>query len=119
MSNVTVDHETDRYYMPRILDAIKTSLSLEKQRDYRNIVLVQVVIIVFGLTLTEFLQGGSKTDLAKPIITVFSLFGIAYAFLLWDLLKNFTKSKLLIQVYFIVLLGITLMGAMVEFPYYT
>ena len=104
--------------MPGILDTIRVGLSLEKQRDYRNIVVVQVVIIVIGLTFTEFLEGGSRTDIAKTIIIVFSLFGVTYAFLLWDLLKNFTKSKLLIQFYFIVLVGITLTGALVEFPYY-
>lgn len=103
----------------KILNSIRAGLSLEKQRDYRNIVIVQVVIIVFGLTLTEFLQGGSKTDIAKPIITVFSVFGVTYAFLLWDLLKNFTKNKLLLQLFFVVLLGITLTGMLVEFPYYT
>jgi hypothetical protein len=92
---------------------------LEKQRDYRNVVLVQIIIIVFGLTLTEFLSGGSKTDLAKPIITIFSVFGVTYAFLLWDMLKNFTESKILIRLYFIVLIGITVMGTLVEFPYYT
>jgi len=102
----------------RIVNTIRAGLSLEKQRDYRNIVVVQVVIIVFGLTLTEFLQGGSKTEVAKPIITIFSFFGVTYAFLLWDLLKNFTKNKLLLQVFFLVLIGITLMGALVEFPYY-
>src|SRR5688572_26272872 len=105
--------------MPRrLIDSLKNSLSLEKQRDYRNIVLVQVIIIVFGLTLTEFLEGGSKTAVAKPIITIFSIFGVTYAFLLWDLLKNFTKSKALIRIYFVMLIGITLVGTLVEFPYY-
>jgi hypothetical protein len=103
----------------RLLDSIRIALSLEKQRDYRNIVIVQVIIIVFGLTLTEFLSGGSRTAMAKPIITIFSVFGVTYAFLLWDLLKNFTKSKFLIRLYFLILLGITVMGALVEFPYYT
>ena len=120
MVNVTVDCETYHYIaMPGILNTIRAGLSLEKQRDYRNIVVVQVIIIVFGLTLTEFLEGGSRTDIAKTIVTIFSVFGVTYAFLLWDLLKNFTKSKLLIQVYFVVLIGITLVGALLEFPYYT
>jgi len=103
----------------RLLESIRIALSLEKQRDYRNIVIVQVIIIVFGLTLTEFLSGGSRTAIAKPIITIFSVFGVTYAFLLWDLLKNFTESKFLIRLYFLILLGITVMGALVEFPYYT
>jgi hypothetical protein len=106
--------------MPRrlIVNSLR-ALLLEKQRDYRNVVVVQIIIVVFGLTLTEFLSGGSKTAIAKPIITIFSFFGVAYAFLLWDLLKNFTKSKLLIQIYFFVLIGITVMGMLGEFPYYT
>lgn len=101
-----------------IVDSI-TKVNQEKQKDYRNVVLIQVVIIVFGLTLSEFLLAGARTALAKAIITVFSVFGVTYAFLLWDLLKNFTKNKLLIHIYFFTLLGITLMGALVEFPYYT
>jgi hypothetical protein len=92
MFNVTVNCVTYHYMpMPGILDTIRVGLSLEKQRDYRNIVVVQVVIIVIGLTFTEFLEGGSRTDVSKTIIIVFSLFGVTYAFLLWDLLKNFTK----------------------------
>src|SRR5688572_3888618 len=101
-----------------LIDSRKIALILEKQRDYRNIVVVQIIIIVFGLTLTEFLEGGSRTPLAKAIITVFSVFGIVYAFLLLDLLKNFTKNKFLIRLYFFVLIGITLAGTLVEFPYY-
>lgn len=90
----------------------------EKQKDYRNVVIIQIVIIVFGLTLSEPLLQDTKSPLSKLIISVFSFFGAAYAFLLWDLLRNFTSSKLLLRTIFGTLCGIVLVGILAEFPYY-
>lgn len=99
----------------------KSSIEIgaEKQKDYRNIVLIQIVIIVFGLTLSEFLLEGMHTAAAKLVTTVFSFFGAMYAFLLWDLLRNFTGSKLLVRLFLFTLIGIVGTGMLVEFPYYT
>jgi hypothetical protein len=91
----------------------------EKQKDYRNIVFIQIIIIVFGLTLSGFVLEDSKTPAAKLVLTIFSCFGLTYSFLLWDLLRNFTKSKLLIRIYLILLFGSIGTGVLVEFPYYT
>jgi hypothetical protein len=93
-------------------------LQKEKTKDYRNIVLIQVAIIVFGLTLSEPLLSDPKSEVSKLIIAVFSFFGAVYAFLLWDLLRNFTRSRLLIQVILGVLCFIVVLGVLVEFPYY-
>jgi hypothetical protein len=93
-------------------------LQKEKTKDYRNIVLIQVAIIVFGLTLSEPLLSDPKSEVSKLIIAVFSFFGAVYAFLLWDLLRNFTHSRLLIQVILGVLCFIVVLGVLVEFPYY-
>jgi hypothetical protein len=90
----------------------------EKTKDYRNVVLIQIIIIVFGLTLSQPLMEDSKSDVSKFIIAVFSFFGAAYAFLLWDLLRNFTKNKTLLGVILFVLMGIVVVGSLVEFPYY-
>jgi hypothetical protein len=90
----------------------------EKQKDYRNIVVIQMVIIVFGLTLSEPLIANPHSEVSKFIISVFSFFGAAYAFQLWDLLRNFTESRSLIMAVFLVLSGIVLTGILVEFPYY-
>ena len=54
----------------------------------------------------------------KFIISIFSFFGALYAFLLWDLLRNFTKSKGLILGTLIVLSLIVITGILAEFPYY-
>ena len=96
----------------------KTELQLEKAKDYRNVVLIQIIIVVFGLTLSEPLLADSKSDVSKFIITIFSFFGATYAFLLWDMLRNFTTNRILIRTILIVLGGIVVTGTLVEFPYY-
>ena len=90
----------------------------EKQKDYRNVVINQVVIIILGLTISEFLLDGATTPAGKAVATIFSFFGVLYSFLLWDLLRNFTNSNLLINIFLVILLGIVTVGLMVEFPYY-
>jgi asparagine N-glycosylation enzyme membrane subunit Stt3 len=96
----------------------RVELQREKLKDYRNIVLVQVIIVVFGLVLSEPLIENSKSDISKFIISIFSFFGAAYAFLLWDLLRNFTESRALVITILVVLSGIVVTGMLVEFPYY-
>ena len=96
----------------------RRELQREKTKDYRNVVLIQIIIIVFGLTLSEPLLTDSKSDVSKFIITIFSFFGATYAFLLWDLLRNFTQRKTLIATILFVLMGIVVTGTLVEFPYY-
>ena len=91
----------------------------EKQKDYRNVVIIEIIIIVLGLTLSEFLLEGTRTQASKLVITIFSTFGVLYAFLLWDLLRNFTSNKSLIRVFLIVLIATISTGILAEFPYYT
>ncbi|MFN3841172.1 MAG: hypothetical protein ACK4RF_10750 [Cyclobacteriaceae bacterium] len=93
-------------------------LQQEKQKDYRNVVLIQVMIITMGLLLSGTLLADSKSEISKFIISVFSFFGALYAFLLWDLLRNFTSSNLLIRSILFVLIGIVVFGILIEFPYY-
>lgn len=90
----------------------------EKQKDYRNVVIIQVIIIVFGLTFSDFLIGDPSTPGAKLITTILSFFAAVYSFLLWDLLRNFTSSKILINTILIILSGVVIVGSMSEFPYY-
>jgi len=90
----------------------------EKQKDYRNVVIIQVIIIVLGLTLTEPVLVDSKSQESKLIISVFLLFSTTYMFLLWDLLRNFTDNRSLIITIFVVLSGIVVIGSLGEFPYY-
>ena len=102
------------------LKAILPNIDLQKEKakDYRNIVLIQVIIITAGLLLSEPLLNDSKSQESKLIISIFSFFGAGYAFLLWDVLRNFTTSRILILTIFFILIGIVVTGIMVEFPYY-
>ena len=96
----------------------KAEIQFEKTKDYRNVVLIQIVIIVMGLTLSGPILEDSKSDLSKFIITVFSGFGAIYTFLLCDLLRNFTKNKVLLFVIFTLLIVTIGVGILAEFPYY-
>ncbi len=96
----------------------RTELQREKQKDYRNVVIIQVIIITLGLILYEPLLEDSSSGLSKIIITIFSAFGALYAFLLWDLLRDLTKNIILIKTILPILIGIFVFGIMIEFPYY-
>ncbi len=96
----------------------KLELQKEKAKDYRNVVIIQIIIVVLGLVLYEPLLEDSGSDISKFIITLFSTFGAIYAFLLWDLLRNFTNNKKLIIVILVLLVAIVTAGILVEFPYY-
>jgi hypothetical protein len=74
--------------------------------------------VVLGVVLAEPLLADTKSEVSKAIISVFSFFGALYAFLLWDLLRNFTDSRALISGILAVLTGIVITGILVEFPYY-
>jgi hypothetical protein len=95
-----------------------TELQKEKQQDYRNVVITQIIIITFGLTLSGPVLEDSNSSISKFIITVFFGFGTVYNFLMWDLLRNFTKNRLMIIIIFFVLIGMIIFGMLTEFPYY-
>lgn len=105
-----------QFSLQQVLSRIE--LQREKAKDYRNVVILQIIIIGTGLTLSEPLLEDNKSDISKLITSIFSFFGAVYAFLLWDLLRNFTKSKTLILLTLIVLILIVFTGILAEFPYY-
>lgn len=96
----------------------KIDLAREKQKDFRNVVIVQAIIIVLTLTLSQPLLDDPHSDLSKFIISIFSFLGALNIFLMWDLLRNFTLNKTLLLTILLILLGIVLTGILVEFPYY-
>ncbi len=104
--------------MFRFLSNHASDKEKEKKKDYRNVVIIQIIIIVSGLVLSTTLNYQHPTFADKLIITLFSGFGAFYSFLLWDLLKDFTTNKWLTGIYFVVLLVIVSFGLMGEFPFY-
>lgn len=95
-----------------------TELQREKAKDYRNLVLVLVAIIVACLLISEPLTSDPDSAASRLITSVLSVFGALYAYLLWDLLRNFTASKVLLTAFLVVLAGIVGTGMLIEFPYY-
>lgn len=96
----------------------KFDLAREKQKDFRNVVIVQSIIVVLTLTLSQPLLDDPSSDTSKLIISIFSFLGALNIFLMWDLLRNFTLNRTLILTILIVLCGIVFTGILVEFPYY-
>ncbi len=90
----------------------------EKNKDYRNVVIIQAIIIISGLVLSTFINYENPKFSDKLIITLFSGFGAYYSFLLWDLLKDFTTNKILIGAFLFVLTTIVIIGLLGEFPFY-
>jgi hypothetical protein len=96
----------------------RAELQREKLKDYRNVVVIQIILIVFVLIFSGPLHENSRSEVSKLIISILSFCGAIYSFLLWDLLRNFSTSKFLIKGIVIVLVAILVIGMLGEFPYY-
>jgi hypothetical protein len=90
----------------------------EKRKDYRNVVIIQTVIITVGLLLSDIILKEQESITSKLIITLFSTFSGVYAFLLWDLMRNFTNNQLLIKGVLGVIVLVVIVGLLTEFPFY-
>ena len=93
-------------------------LQSEKLKDYRRVVIVQMLIVVLGMIIAALFDPGSKEGPGLVANLVFSGFGAFYAFLLWDMLRNFTSNLLLIDIIFFTLIIIVIVGIIVENPFY-
>jgi hypothetical protein len=84
----------------------KNELNIEKEKDYKNIVYLQMLIILAAMMLKETLALAGISLSTSFIIrdTLFLILGGLYVFVLWDLLKNLTKSDRLIYAMFILMI---------------
>lgn len=94
-----------------------TELTNEKIRDFRRIVFAQVSILVtlFILELFTWLAFPLYLELAETIF--FAALGI-YAFLLWDMLRNFTTSRRIVMLNFIFIMGVFVAGFICVNPFW-
>lgn len=94
-----------------------TELTNEKIRDFRRIVFAQVSILLtlFILELFTWLAFPLYLELAETIF--FAALGI-YAFLLWDMLRNFTISRRIVMLNFIFIMGVFLAGFICVNPFW-
>ena len=81
------------------------ALRNEKQKDFRNVVILQCCILFSALLLKPILEvlGFQDTHLFRD--TIFLIFGGIYVLVLWDLLRNFTQSRWLVNGLFIIIMG--------------
>ena len=80
-------------------------LNDEKKKDYRNIVYLQVLIIVSAMLLKEILAiNGVDKVISKMIRDIlFLTLGGMHVFVLWDLLRNLTTNNTLIVGLFVMI----------------
>lgn len=81
-------------------------LNEEKNKDYRNIVYLQMLIILSAMLLKETLAiAGVDIKISNMIRDIlFLTLGGLYVFVLWDILRNLTKSNTLIIVMFLLMM---------------
>jgi hypothetical protein len=98
----------------------KAENQAEKIKDYRNIVILQTLIISSALLLKEiFSMAGMDEHLSSVVRDVlFLLFGGVYVLILWDLLRNFTKNTLLVTILFLVIMGSYVLALFTVNPLY-
>ena len=93
-------------------------LENEKLKDYQRVVLVQILIVGLGMVLSSLFDPAEKSLGGIFVNLTFSSFGVLYTFLLWDMLRNFTKSLLLVRGIFLTLILIVFVGLLVENPFH-
>lgn len=103
----------------RLLQNLKElELAREKLKDFKKVIPVQLLLL-----LVAFLTKGIMDLLEVPygdIITqllFFSVLGV-YVFLLWDMLRNYTRSKVLLIVLLVLIMGTFLLAAIFVNPFY-
>lgn len=81
------------------------ALTIEKKKDFRNVVFLQIVIIASALLLNDSLHmlGLKDSYVFRDIFFLF--FGGIYVLIMWDMLRNFTSNKTLIVSLFIIIMG--------------
>jgi hypothetical protein len=98
----------------------KAENQAEKIKDYRNIVILQTLIISSALLLREiFAMSGMESHLSNVVRDVlFLLFGGVYVLVLWDLLRNFTKRTELVTALFMIIMGSYVLALFTVNPLY-
>jgi len=84
-------------------------LNEEKKKDFRNIVYLQMLIILSAMLLKETLAiSGVDLKISNTIRDVlFLILGGLYVFVLWDLLRNLTQNNtLLIGIFILIIIGL-------------
>ncbi len=94
-------------------------LTREKLKDFKKVVPVQIVLL-----LVTYLSKGMMDLFKVPYSTIitellfFFILGI-YVFLLWDMLRNYTRSRALLLVLLVLIMGTFLIGVIFVNPFFS
>ncbi len=104
-----------RYLLDKNLSG--KELTNEKIRDFTRLVFVQgaVILSLFLLNLFTYFGFPFHIELAESIF--FATLGV-YVFLLWDMLRNYTRNKKVILINFIFIMGVFLVGVIAVNPFF-
>jgi hypothetical protein len=80
-------------------------LAHEKKRDFRNVVILQISIIVAALLLKDAFEMAGVENSYVIRDCIFLLLGGVYVLVMWDMLRNFTQNKVIIYALFIIMIG--------------
>ncbi len=95
-----------------------SELAAEKTKDYRNILVLQFIVIVIYFTLEEVLRIVGLLSVIPYKNLIFLAAAGAYFFLLWDMLRNFISSRMVIGGSFGLLMFDYFLGVLGENPFY-
>lgn len=79
-----------------------------RTKDYRNVFVIQAALLTTALLLADILHMLHVSEFKTLHHSVYLVLGGTYFYLLWDLLKNFLKSRIVIaSLFFYILLMLT------------
>ena len=89
----------------------------EKQRDYRNVVFTQAVLVAIALLLEDFIDLFGGNSQRQFFYSAFLVLATIYYYLIWDLVRNFVKNR--VMVYGLLVLMVVDFGTLfiAEFPF--
>ena len=94
-------------------------LAREKLKDFKNVVYVQMALLLTTLLLKGILDLLNIPENGPLTETLFySVLGI-YVYLLWDMLRNYTRSKTLLIMLLILIMGTFSFGVIFINPFFT
>lgn len=105
--------------MNNLLFSLKgEALKLEKRKDYRNLVILQILIIFSALLLKDILILFGITESFVLRDSLFLLLGGLYVIFLWDMMRNFTSNKAFLKIILALILFGYFLGLVTVNPFY-
>jgi hypothetical protein len=94
-------------------------LAREKLKDFKNVVPVQMLLLLvcfLAKGIMDLFEVPYRNEITELLF--FSVLGI-YVYLLWDMLRNYTKSRALLICLLILIMGTFLIGVVFVNPFFT